>query len=554
MGQEKAIQTGVALWSKCLTNNSERDVQKVIQKQGTSLDINQSEITIRGIEIPWITPRCWLEWLVRKGFWPRLAGVGRDDYRGAQQVWLEFWTRYRTIYPHFQLFSMENIDLSRTAAFLIHGDEGRTLKRHGIMITSIQSALGYGYDVKRLDGAGGRSHLKVNYVGHSYLHRFVCSAIPKSVYDGDPEIFHDAMEQFALSLKSLLVDGFTDPTSGEHFRIAVIACKGDAPYLAKMGRLYRSYNTLVKRGDERSAPKGICHRCLAGTTGFPAEEINTTSPKWLDTQGLRVPWMVVPAVIKHLVHDDLDPSGYFQSDIWHIVHLGIGRSWVASVINIALEMVPAPNLDEKWLFLTGDYKNFCQKEKRQCHINSITAYLMSYNDKTGCLGNWHKGMLTTNLMLWLQDLLGRLPQDPAQRLSKCRLATVWINELFKCLFRADLFLTEEECGYVVGRGMRWLQTYYFMAQEMFTAGRPWIFPLYGKLHMFHEQMLQILKDCRMHKTSISPILYACQVDEDVVGKTSRLSRRVSIRRVMHRTLDRYKIAAFTAFSKAGLLR
>ena len=127
---------------------------------------------------------------------------------------------------------------------------------------------------------------------------------------------------------------------------------------------------------------------------------------------------------------------------------------IASVINIALEMVSAPNLDEKWLFSTGEYKNFCRKERRQCHINSITAYLMSYNDKTGCLGNWHEGMLATNLMLWLQDLPGRLPQDPAQRLPKCRLATVWINELFTCLFRADLFRTEEECGYVVGRGMR----------------------------------------------------------------------------------------------------
>ena len=41
MGEEKAVKTGVNLWSKCITNNSERDVHKVIQKQGTTLNIEK---------------------------------------------------------------------------------------------------------------------------------------------------------------------------------------------------------------------------------------------------------------------------------------------------------------------------------------------------------------------------------------------------------------------------------------------------------------------------------------------------------------------------------
>ena len=72
--------------------------------------------------------------------------------------------------------------------------------------------------------------------------------------------------------------------------------------------------------------------------------------------------------------------------------------------------------------------------------------------------------------------------------------------------------------------------------------------------MLHEVFIQILQDLKRCKYSISPITYACQVDEDVVGKTSRLSRRVNIRKVMDRTLDRYQVAAYTAFSNARLLR
>ena len=505
--------------------------------------------------IDWIDPRDWLAWLVRKGLWTRLAGVGRDEHSTARALWAESWERYRVVQPHFQLFDMDGKDLSRTAAFLIHGDEGRTLKRQAIMVTALQSALGYGFDRKRMGrGGGGPRPLKVNYLGHSFTHRFIISMMPKTVYESAPESFHNAMENVAISLKSLLFDGYRDPTTHELFRIAIIAVKGDAPYLAKVGRLYRSFNTLVKRGDERTAPKGICHRCLAGTYGYPAEQIDTVSPKWLGTQGVKIPWKKTPAVIKHLAHDVSDPSTFFQGDIWHIVHLGFGRSWVASVIQLVLEVVPAPNLESKWQWLTNDYKRFCKQSHRQCHISSITPYLMSYNDRTGCMGNWSKGALTTNCLLWLDDLIGKLPPDACQRLPKCQRATVWMNELWSCLFRAEVFLTEEQCFYVATRGVRFLQTYSLMARDLFGDNRPWVFPLYGKLHGFHEQMLTILQQARLYKMSLNPIVFCCQIDEDAIGKASRISRRVNIRQVIHRSLQRYLIAAHTAFTKEGLLR
>lgn len=55
------------------------------------------------------------------------------------------------------------------------------------------------------------------------------------------------------------------------------------------------------------------------------------------------------------------------------------------------------------------------------------------------------------------------------------------------------------------------------------------------------------------KTCPNPMLFACQIDEDTVGKASRLSRKVNIRLVAQRALDRYLTAAYTAFAKAKLL-
>lgn len=271
------------------------------------------------------------------------------------------------------------------------------------------------------------------------------------------------------------------------------------------------------------------------------------------TQGLRVPWVKVPAVIEYLPHNAADPSTFFTSDIWHVVHLGFGRSWIASVINIALEVIPAGNLEGKWQWLTEDYFRFCKLGGRQRHIGAITPTLMSYLDKTGCMGSWSKGMLTSNFFLWLENLLARLPMDAAGRLPKCALATEWLNQLFDCLYKADAFLDDQQCAFVSARGLRFLQAYAVMANDFFAQGRPWLFPLYGKLHTFHELMLQIVQDRRSANQSLNPLCFGCQLDEDAVGRTSWISRRVNIRLTMKRTLQRYLVAAHSAFINAKLI-
>ena len=56
----------------------------------------------------------------------------------------------------------------------------------------------------------------------------------------------------------------------------------------------------------------------------------------------------------------------------------------------------AGNLDATWEWLTDNYKAFRKREKRQSHVAKISGYLMSYGDKTGAVGAWSKGVLTTN--------------------------------------------------------------------------------------------------------------------------------------------------------------
>lgn len=555
MGVGVAARTGVQLWADCHLHNSERDVHRTMKKQKTKLDIPTEIIDANGVNIPWISPESWLRFSVRKGLWPIMAGCDRHDYDGACRNWKEFWRVYEKINPDFELFQMSDVDLAHTAAWLVHGDEGRTLKKGGLMVTSLQSALGRGYDEKRVRKTAGKK-LEVNFAGHTFTTRYVLHTIPKTSYESNPELFHTAMEYVAKSCNKLLQQGVVDEMRGGiTYRVVILGVKGDAPYLTKVAHFYRSYNTTAKRGEERGPPKGVCPYCLAGTRSFPCEEIASENPKWTSTVGVKLPWVRTPSLIKHLPHNRGDPASFFKSDIWHVVHLGFGRSWVASVVQTILPFLPCNNLDEKWEYLTADYLEWCASQRRQAHISKITAYLMSYGDASGAMGNWHKGALTSNFMKWLVDFLEKLlPQDAEGLISQCRAATYRMNALFTVLYRAGAFLTEPECEFVSEQGLQFLCTYSALAMTMFRASRQWCFPLYPKLHIFHHLMIELQVNGRNVQTSVNPMLYCCQMDEDCVGRSSRLSRRVSIRQVAQRSLDRFLVAAYAAYSKAGLLQ
>ena len=178
---------------------------------------------------------------------------------------------------------------------------------------------------------------------------------------------------------------------------------------------------------------------------------------------------------------------------------------------------------------------------------------MSYHDSGGAMGNWHKGALTTNYMFWLVDILGEVSNDEAGLLVKIRSATYRINAMFSVLFRSEAFLSESESSFVAEQGLRFLECYYMLANEMYRQRKPFLWPLYPKLHSFHHLMLDVKYSGERSKLAINPLLHSCQMDEDLVGRASRLSRRVSIRKVASRTIDRYLTAAYAALNKEGLL-
>ena len=271
-------------------------------------------------------------------------------------------------------------------------------------------------------------------------------------------------------------------------------------------------------------------------------------------RGIVRPWKDTPPILQSQLSEGGNPEAFFYADAWHTVHLGVGKSFVASTIHLVLDVLPQSNLDLKWEYLTAHYLSWCRANQKQTHVSKITRTLMCYNDRSGVKGAWHKGSLTTNFMKWLLRLIRDVPADPQGLLVLCQCAATRLNAFFSCCYQGGFFLDRAESLYAASCLLEFGASYMKLAKAQFQVQRPYLFPLFPKLHSLNHCMVQMKHDADAHGYSQNPMATSCQMDEDAIGKLSRLSRRVSIRKAMIRTLGRYLIGAKKAWEVAGLIR
>ena len=552
-GEQAAGSSGVDAWAKANLSNSERDIQRVIERQGLRAEVSLSELLLDGYSIPWISPSTWLQYIVRENLWGHFAGLSSSDPSLAENTWAAFWDKFLTLNPNFQL--PPGFNPKYTAACYVHGDEGRTLKKSALMIMGFQSCLGQGCTINgrsRKRAMDGDINLQVNYRGHSYTTRFVSVVLTKAL----TEIAFDKVAgEFARDLRRMSEQGFT--YKGVTYKLLVISVKGDWPFLIKAGQLSRHFLKAVRKLANVGLGKGICHLCLAGTgADVPAEEVGYNNPAWLRTVPSPVPWEVAPPFIQHFCHDVSDPGTFFSPDLWHVVHLGVGKSFASSTIILALGILPQYcnlTLERTWKAVTTDYLLWCRSNQRQPFLTKIGPSTVSYHEASGAVGGWHKGGITTNLILWLEDLLrGQIHIDA--RIGKAYTAASNLNALFRFLYNSGAFLSTSEAQYCITAGQTFLRAYTALAQSCYNDGKPNLYPLMPKIHSMDHVIIRLHLDVQQHGFSANPMGTACQQDEDLVGRVSRVSRRVSIRAVVLRTFQRYLVGFHAAFHANGIFR
>ena len=290
---------------------------------------------------------------------------------------------------------------------MIHGDEGRGKKRTAVLCLSVHSILGAGVEtMKKRALSHQKTEQQMNYKGLSHVTRFLLGILPKSFYEGNDALFDAFISFLTKDLQKLALEGLTGP-DGQKYYAAVVSCKGDWPWLHKVGKLTRSFYNQPKRESSKKECVGICHWCLAGRDAYPFEDL-AMGAEWQFTMGIEKPWLQQPPILDHCTHDPTFPETFFWPDPWHSWHLGEGRHFVCNILKMLEPLTPGRNADLRVDRLFEIYTEYCSKERRQCYASKFSQALFGLKANDYPQGSWTKGNFTTSLVKWLASYLESL--------------------------------------------------------------------------------------------------------------------------------------------------
>ena len=134
------------------------------------------------------------------------------------------------------------------------------------------------------------------------------------------------------------------------------------------------------------------------------------------TEELPCPWDREGPMTKYLMVDK-DVNGrcrFHHIDPWHMLHLGIGKSWVASGMMLLEKTLPHSNIDDRIGALSLEYRSYCKRTKTTPIISKFDKNSFGGGGANEANGSWHKAALTSNFMLFLEDYFERNPEVEVQ--------------------------------------------------------------------------------------------------------------------------------------------
>ena len=550
-----AASSSVQQLARCALDHAERDVQAMSQRCNLTIPLPISEVLGHKDEpIPFIKASEWCNFFMNMNLWFHLSGLREPNEEGCCQQWAMFWDRYKAICPEHPIYKKPLHVLRRTAALILHGDEGRSRKKTAIMILSFHSALGHG---SRPSGPAklDSEEQELNFIGHTWATRFLLSVLPRCLYDDSKAgNFQTVVKALVDDFNSLFNEGFVS-MSGERHYVTILNVIGDWPFLKKAFGWNRSFENAAKHAAARTTPKGICHVCLADQPGFPFEDFESAEPRWRRTVNVQPAYIVKPPLLE-LPHDAADPAHFAGQDLFHAWHLGYGKVFISSVIALLSALFPGSSVNAKFEAMSTHLFTFCRTRGEQPYLRKLTRDTISWSSTTDYpSGSWAKGSTTLCLTRWVLECFGDFRDQilPGSMLMLAWLATLEIHRFFSKLYRQKLWLTRESTMNITRHGFEFLRLNGRLAQKAFQEGRA-LFLFMPNLHRLHHVFFLMHDQASRAEYTLSPLIHCCQVEEDFIGRPSRVSRRVSPRLAALRTLQRSLMATHSHFVDAGLLR
>ena len=505
------------------------------------------------------------------------GGHGRD----IQTELSVFWRLYEQVQPDHVVYQRDPATRPFTLPVLIHGDEGRYLKKANWMVCMVEPALGSNPDKKvheacqcaedsrlrrcgnigqgdqsDLDAVTAGSHQQVNDSGNEFLTKFCVFGMSSVVYKQRPGLLEAAFAMVARDMQVLHEQGFD--SNGVTYYASTLGVKGDLKFFHQLGGLTRSY---YNAGTKENHP--ICHLCMAGQDGCDFEDLSETAA-WLGTMYTQKPWTRMPALAT--IPCEQAPEAVFKFDLFHCWKVGLGRDLTgSSTMALALlgyfDFSPEDStaLPERLKRAHSLFVLWCKAESKSPALHSFTPALLNYkNLRSFCWFNT-KGSDTTLITQWLHFFVraSRLdggPRHPALEAAMLETLESAI-ELFGLLHRHPLWLPRA-CAKLAEYHMTVMtKGYKVLARECHSNLDIVGFGFKPRLHSVDHIRRDLKRQLQRNAARIiNPMAFSCESNESFVGHVSRLARRLNSRTVGHEVLDRicYNIKGQIRESKARL--
>ena len=533
------------------------------------------------IELPMILPSSWLKRLLKD--YPFLLSGGREN---ALQDQLEaFWTCFHFFQPEHVAFQKSKQELRSTIPLLLHGDEGRYLKKGNYMVCTIETPSGQDGSKKEKKGSCkccedpvlGRSgnigaghtgdsafmaainlasQQHVNDTGNEFLSKFLVFGMSSLVYKKHKSLLTEAFDMVARDLSTLHSQGLR--VGDQHFHACTLGVKGDMKFHHQIGNLSRSY---YNTGTKVNHP--ICSLCLAGHSAVGFEDLSDT-PAWLDTMHVERPWTETETPsLATIPFQPSAPEAIFRLDLFHCYKCGLGRDLTGSTLILLSQLKyfdfdpdDECNLPARLDRAFGSFSLWCRANGKSPAIHSFSKALLNYKNERSFAWANVKGSDNTLISHWLLFFikLSRSSKGPQQADLEAVLTEVFASAviLFEVLHSHPLWLHRicaQRCQHHLTVVLRGFKMCAKIAKDLNIVG----YGLKPKLHACDH----ISKDLKRQLLAnvprvLNPLIFSCEANESMVGHVSRISRRVSARTVNTRVLDRVCIKVKYLLSKGKL--
>ena len=552
--------------AKIQLSNADGPLYNLLQKHGLGLPFNFSwQQAGRILQYPFIQPKALLEAMSEQGYFHRVLGL--PVHLASESLSL-FWTKFRALHPQHEVFQNPgNLDYQKLIPYYLHGDGGRGYKKDPIEILSMFPVLGSGSRKRSVDLSSKRPaeaeiELGINLQGNSGASRFLFSVVSSLVAKDDAQIFDDLMEIWGRELRSLFEHGFH--AQGSTWRILILGFTADSPFVKKVAKSVRSFHNVRKGFASKSVQTGCCWLCNAGYESpedrihIPFEHLGFTGPAWVQTGGLNnpLPWTGSGgALLQHMLVDAGDtPASFFRADFFHVWHAGVGQDFTASALVYSIKVLfGLGGVDRDLNALNAVLKTWLHTSKSKLHCGRFTKDLLGYNGtREYPEGKWSKNMDTAVITKFLLHLLELPSSQAAVRrddiLQEILAAAKAMGRVISTCLRAEYFMSSEHSEAVFQSGHAVLMRYSALVQKCYDRSLC-LFKLRPKIHYLNHVFLRVYQEWLRDGFAVNPLAEATFMSEDFVGKTARVSRRVSPRAVALKTLQRYIFFLKTSLDK-----